>query len=187
LKLPDGISIHFELGRSLTGQCGKIVTRVLYTKQGVGKKFVITDAGMTELMRPSLYQAVHKIKNISSSGNPETYDIVGPVCESSDVFARNATLPETDRGDLLQIFSCGAYAESMTLNYNLREKASPIYLSEGNISKGRELSGPSFHLKPVAHGVKKNYFLRQFSGIIYILAEATPAGIRMPAGRGQKS
>ncbi len=133
LKLPGSISIHFELGRSLTGQCGKIVTRVLYTKQGVGKKFVITDAGMTELMRPSLYQAVHKIKNISSSGNPQTYDIVGPVCESSDVFARDATLPATARGDLLQIFSCGAYAESMTLNFNLREKPSPVYLSEGKL------------------------------------------------------
>jgi diaminopimelate decarboxylase len=133
LKLPAGIEIHFELGRSLTGQSGKIVTRVLYTKQGAGKKFVITDAGMTELMRPSLYQAVHKITNISSSGNPGTYDIVGPVCESSDIFAKNAVLPATKRGDLLQIFSCGAYAESMTLDFNLRDKAGSVYMSGGEI------------------------------------------------------
>jgi diaminopimelate decarboxylase len=134
LELPAGIEVHFELGRSLVGQCGRIVTRVLYTKQGVGKKFVITDAGMTELMRPSLYQAVHKIKNISSTGNPETYDVVGPVCESSDVFAKDTILPETGRGDLLQILSCGAYAASMTLNFNLRERAHPVYLSGGKIS-----------------------------------------------------
>lgn len=133
LALPAGIEIHFELGRSLVGQCGKIVTRVLFTKQGIGKKFVITDAGMTELMRPSLYQAVHKINNTSSSGDPETCDIVGPVCESSDTFVKDAILPVTKRGDLLQIFSCGAYAESMTLNFNLRDKPDSIFISGGNV------------------------------------------------------
>ncbi len=138
LTLPAGIEIHFELGRSLVGQCGRIVTRVIYTKQGIGKKFVITDAGMTELMRPSLYQAVHKISNISSSGDPETYDIVGPVCESSDIFAKDAILPVTNRGDLLQILSCGAYAESMTLNFNLRDKPASLFMSEGNILKAEE-------------------------------------------------
>jgi diaminopimelate decarboxylase len=133
LSLPAGTGIHFELGRSLVGQCGRIVTKVLYSKQGVGKKFIITDAGMTELMRPSLYQAVHKIINITSSGEAETYDVVGPVCESSDVFARDIMLPVTSRGDLLQILSCGAYAESMTLNYNLRDKAGTVYISGGKL------------------------------------------------------
>ena len=141
LILPAGVKVHFELGRSLVGQCGKIVTRVLYTKQGIGKKFVITDAGMTELMRPSLYQAVHKIKNISSSGDPDTYDIVGPVCESSDIFAKDTLLPVTNRGDLLQVFSCGAYAESMTLNFNLREKPASVYLSKDNILKAEDFEG----------------------------------------------
>ena len=140
LRLPGGTEVHFELGRSLVGQCGRIVTKVLYTKKGVGKKFVITDAGMTELMRPSLYQAVHKIINTSSSGEPETYDVVGPVCESTDVFARDTVLPLTKRGDLLQILSCGAYAESMTLNFNLREKPGGVYLSGGKI-----LSAGSFY------------------------------------------
>ena len=133
LRLPGGTEVHFELGRSLVGQCGRLVTRVLYTKKGVGKNFVITDAGMTELMRPSLYQAVHRIINTSSSGEPETYDVVGPVCESTDVFSRDTVLPLTKRGDLIQILSCGAYAESMTLNFNLRQKPDIVYLSGGNV------------------------------------------------------
>jgi len=136
LKLPDGTEVHFELGRSLVGQCGRIVTKVLYVKQGVGKKFVITDAGMTELMRPSLYQAVHRIANLTSSDDPEIYDVVGPVCESTDVFVKEVELPGTKRGDLLQILSCGAYAASMTLNFNLRDKAGTAY-----ISGGKQLAG----------------------------------------------
>ena len=133
LRLPEGTGVHFELGRSLVGQCGRILTRVLYTKQGVGKKFVITDAGMTELMRPSLYQAVHKVINISSSEPDEVYDVVGPVCESTDVFSRDLVLPATKRGDFIQILSCGAYSESMTLNFNLRDKAGVVYISGGRI------------------------------------------------------
>ncbi len=129
LGLPSGIEVHFELGRSMVGQCGRILSRVLFTKQGIGKKFVITDAGMTELMRPSLYQAQHKIINISSAGPPELYDVVGPVCESTDVFLRDTVLPFTKRGDFIQILSCGAYAESMTLNFNLREKPGAVYIS----------------------------------------------------------
>ncbi len=131
--LPAGIGIHFELGRSLVAQCGRIATRVLYTKQGVNRKFVITDAGMTELMRPSLYQAVHKIINTTSSGDPETYDVVGPVCESTDVFSKNTVLPITSRGDILHILTCGAYGESMTLNFNMRKKAGKVYVSGGSI------------------------------------------------------
>ncbi len=122
LKVPSNISIHFELGRSLVAQCGKLITKVLYTKKGVNKTFVITDAGMTELMRPALYQARHYIENTTSSRNPQRYDIVGPVCESSDVFGKNVLLPETRRNDLIAIHSCGAYAESMMLRYNMRQK-----------------------------------------------------------------
>ncbi len=138
LELPRGTSVHFELGRSLVGQCGRILTRVLYTKQGAGKKFVIVDAGMTELIRPALYQAVHRIINVSSPGHPERYDVVGPVCESSDVFAKDIMLPRTLRGDMLHILSCGAYTESMNMNFNLREKPGSVYFSEGKIVPGEE-------------------------------------------------
>jgi diaminopimelate decarboxylase len=133
LKIPQGISIHFELGRSLVAQCGKLITKVLYTKQGVNKAFVITDAGMTELMRPSLYQAVHQIENTTSEGRPEKYDVVGPVCESSDVFAKDITLPTTNRGDILAIYTCGAYAESMMLRYNMRTRARSYFIKEGKL------------------------------------------------------
>lgn len=136
LELPLGTAVHFELGRSLVGQCGRILTRVLYTKKGAGKKFVIVDAGMTELIRPALYQAVHRIINVSSPGKTERYDVVGPVCESSDVFAKDVLLPRTLRGDMLHILSCGAYAESMNMNFNLREKPGSVYFSEGKIVTG---------------------------------------------------
>lgn len=132
LDVPAGTDIHFELGRSLVGQCGRIVTKVLYTKQGVDRKFIITDAGMTELMRPSLYQARHRIINPDSGNENEICDVVGPVCESSDVFARDVDIPAASRGNLLQILSCGAYAESMTLNYNLRDKPGSFFITGGN-------------------------------------------------------
>ncbi|MFO7922896.1 MAG: diaminopimelate decarboxylase [Bacteroidales bacterium] len=153
LRMPAGTDIRFELGRSLTGQCGRIVTRVLYTKQGVNRKFVITDAGMTELMRPSLYQAVHKIINISSSSGRETCDVVGPVCESTDVFARDAVLPVTKRGDLLQILSCGAYAASMTLNFNLREKPGSAYIEGGKLKSGRTSVGEGIGMLSPGAGI----------------------------------
>ncbi|TVR71288.1 MAG: diaminopimelate decarboxylase [Marinilabiliales bacterium] len=141
LDLPSGTDVRFELGRSLVGQCGRIVTKVLYTKQGVGRNFVITDAGMTELMRPSLYQATHRIKNINSSGDPELYDVVGPVCESTDVFGKDILLPATSRGDLLQILSCGAYAQSMSLDFNLRDKPQARYSAGKRILSAADLKG----------------------------------------------
>ncbi len=134
LDVPEHVEVHFELGRSLVGQCGSLITKVLYTKQGVDKKFVVTDAGMTELMRPALYQAVHRIENLAPSSEYEVCDVVGPVCESTDVFAKGITLSKTSRGDLLAIRSCGAYTESMTLNYNLRDKAG-VVLSTDLIGK----------------------------------------------------
>lgn len=121
LKLRHGQQLHFELGRTVVGQCGSLITRTLYVKQGDTKQFAIVDAGMTELIRPALYQAVHKIENISSNRPTEIYDVVGPICETSDVFAKDVLLNKTYRGDLLAIRSAGAYGEIMASQYNCRK------------------------------------------------------------------
>ena len=121
LRLRPGQTLHFELGRSVVGQCGSLISRVLYVKQGVNKQFAILDAGMTDLIRPALYQAVHKMENISSEDPTETYDVVGPVCESSDVFGKGVTLNGTKRGDFIALRSAGAYGEIMASSYNCRE------------------------------------------------------------------
>lgn len=121
LKLRKGQKLHFELGRSVVGQCGSLISRVLYVKQGTVKRFAIIDAGMTDLIRPALYQAYHKIENISSEGSLHTYDVVGPVCESSDVFAKAVDLNECRRGDIVAIRSAGAYGEIMASQYNCRQ------------------------------------------------------------------
>jgi diaminopimelate decarboxylase len=114
-------SLHFELGRSVVAQCGSLITQVLYVKQAATKQFAIVDAGMTELIRPALYQAKHKIVNLTSqSDKMEKYDVVGPICESSDVFDKDIQLSTTKRGDLIAIRSAGAYGESMASTYNCR-------------------------------------------------------------------
>lgn len=120
LKLYEGQTFHCELGRSLTGQCGSLISKVLYVKEGTVKKFAILDAGMTDLIRPALYQAYHKIENISSEEDIEKYDVVGPICESSDCFGKEVDLNRVHRGDLIAIRSAGAYAEIMASQYNLR-------------------------------------------------------------------
>lgn len=122
LNLRPGQRLHFELGRAVVGQCGSLITKTLYIKQGQEKKFAIVDAGMTDLIRPALYQAYHKIENISAaSASPkETYDVVGPICESSDVFAKQIEMAETHRGDLIALRSAGAYGEIMASGYNCR-------------------------------------------------------------------
>lgn len=122
LKLRPGQQVHFELGRSVVGQCGTMVAKVLYVKQGVAKQFAIVDAGFTELIRPAFYHAVHKMENLTSAaGEPEeTYDVVGPICESSDVFAKEYQLKKTRRGDLIAFRSAGAYGEIMASQYNCR-------------------------------------------------------------------
>lgn len=128
LKLSQGQSLHFELGRSMVAQCGSLITKVLYVKEGLKKKFVIVDAGMTDLIRPALYQAHHLIQNITStSSSTETYDVVGPICESSDCFGVNETLPVTSRGDLLALRSAGAYGEIMASQYNCRKLPQAIF------------------------------------------------------------
>ena len=129
LRLRNDQQLHFELGRSVVAQCGSLITRLLYVKQGSYKQFAIVDAGMTDLIRPALYQALHKIQNISSNEPDETYDVVGPICESSDVFAKAIDLNRCHRGDLLAIRSAGAYGEIMASGYNCRP------LPEGYISE----------------------------------------------------
>ena len=121
LNLREGQQLHFELGRSIVAQCGSLITRTLYIKQGTLKQFVIVDAGMTDLIRPALYHAYHQIENISSNAPMEVYDVVGPICESSDVFAKSIELNKTKRGDLLAIRSAGAYGETMASQYNCRK------------------------------------------------------------------
>lgn len=121
LHLRKGQKLHFELGRAVVGQCGSLITRTLYIKQGEVKKFAIVDAGMTDLIRPALYQAYHKIENITSDEAMETYDVVGPICESSDVFAKQTELNSTKRGDLIAVRSAGAYGEIMASQYNCRQ------------------------------------------------------------------
>ena len=120
LKLRPGQTLHFELGRAVVAQCGSLITRTLYIKEGAVKKFAIVDAGFTDLIRPALYQAYHKIENISSDEEPHTYDVVGPICESTDVFAKQIDLNRAHRGDLLAIRSAGAYGEIMASQYNCR-------------------------------------------------------------------
>lgn len=129
LHLREDQHLHFELGRSVVAQCGTLITRLLYVKQGSYKQFAIVDAGMTDLIRPALYQALHKIQNISSDEPKQTYDVVGPICESSDVFAKAIDLNKCHRGDLLAIRSAGAYGEIMASSYNCRPL--PVgYISE---------------------------------------------------------
>ena len=120
LKLRNGQTLHFELGRAVVAQCGTLITRTLYVKKGAVKKFAIVDAGFTDLIRPALYQAYHKIENITSEEPVEAYDVVGPICESTDVFAKQIDLNGTKRGDLLAIRSAGAYGEIMASQYNCR-------------------------------------------------------------------
>ena len=120
LKLRNGQTLHFELGRAVVAQCGTLITRTLYVKKGAVKQFAIVDAGFTDLIRPALYQAYHKIENITSEESTETYDVVGPICESTDVFAKQIDLNRTKRGDLLAIRSAGAYGEIMASQYNCR-------------------------------------------------------------------
>lgn len=121
LRLCEGQQLHFELGRSVVAQCGSLISRVLYVKQGSQKQFAILDAGMTDLIRPALYQALHKIQNLTSNEPTEVYDVVGPICESSDVFAKAIDLNKCHRGDLIAIRSAGAYGEIMASAYNCRQ------------------------------------------------------------------
>jgi diaminopimelate decarboxylase len=131
LKIREGQTVHFELGRSLVGQCGELLTRVLYNKLTAnGVRIALVDAGFPDLLRPALYGAVHRIENLTSASGREKYMVAGPICESTDVFARDLALPQTKRGDLLRIRSAGAYGRAMSSNYNLREFPREIFSDE---------------------------------------------------------
>lgn len=133
LKVKPGQEVHFELGRALVAQSASLISRVLYVKNGQKKNFLILDAGMTELMRPMLYQAYHSIENLSQkvkvdSLKPEIkYDVVGPICESTDCFRKDVELPQSYRGDLIAIRTAGAYGEVMASGYNLRDHVQSVY------------------------------------------------------------
>jgi diaminopimelate decarboxylase len=121
--------LHFELGRSVVGQMGSLLSKVIYVKKASAKSFLIIDAAMTDLIRPALYQAYHKIENISShSAETEKYDVVGPVCESADIFAKSIDLPKSKRGDFILIRSTGAYGQVMASNYNMRDNAQVVFI-----------------------------------------------------------
>ncbi len=121
LNLLPGQTLRFELGRAIVAQCGSLISKVLYVKQGATKKFAILDAGFSDLIRPAMYQAYHLIENITSELPVEPYDVVGPICESSDTFAKDFVLNQTKRGDLIALRSAGAYGEIMASQYNLRK------------------------------------------------------------------
>lgn len=121
LNLQPHQTLHFELGRAVVAQCGSLISRVLFIKKGTSKQFAILDAGFTDLIRPALYQAYHYMENLSSELPVEKYDVVGPICESSDTFAKDFTMNQTKRGDLIAIRSAGAYGEIMASQYNLRK------------------------------------------------------------------
>lgn len=144
LNVKPGQEVHFELGRALVAQSASLISRVLYVKNGKKKNFLVLDAGMTELIRPMLYQAYHQIENLSrnskfkiqneipATGNrqPATdlkYDVVGPICESTDCFQKDVDLPESFRGDLIAVRTAGAYGEVMASGYNLRDRVGSIY------------------------------------------------------------
>ncbi len=130
LNLKPNQQLHFELGRTVVGQCGSLISKVLFIKEGVNTNFAILDAGMTELIRPALYQSYHKIENITSTAKEKKYDVVGPICESSDTFGKAVMLPETKRGDLIAIRSTGAYGETMSSGYNLRPQIESYFSNE---------------------------------------------------------
>lgn len=125
--LPPRYPLHFELGRSIVASCGSLICRVLYVKEGLAKQFAVLDGGMNDLIRPALYHASHRIENLSSDGPEQSYDVVGPVCESSDVFGKGVVLNECHRGDFIAIRSAGAYGESMASQYNCRPLAPAVF------------------------------------------------------------
>lgn len=127
IELQGNQQLHFEPGRAIVGQCGSLITRALFVKKGVNTRFAIVDAGMNDLIRPALYQSYHKIENLTSNEKPEKYDVVGPICESSDCFGKAISLPKTSRNDLLAIRSTGAYGQTMASQYNLRDLAATVY------------------------------------------------------------
>jgi diaminopimelate decarboxylase len=130
VKQREGQQIHFELGRSVVAQCGSLISKVLYVKKGEVKQFAILDAGFTELIRPAMYDAYHRIENITSDEPVEIYDVVGPICESSDTFGKDRELNKVQRNDLVVLRSAGAYGEIMAMQYNCRPLPESYFSNE---------------------------------------------------------
>jgi diaminopimelate decarboxylase len=127
----SGLKIILEPGRFLVGNAGVLLTRVLYRKRSGGKEFIITDAGMTDLLRPSHYNAFHRIEAVRPNGRTTVADVVGPICESGDFLALDRQIDDAQPGDLLAVQSAGAYGYVMSSNYNSRPR-SPEVLVDGD-------------------------------------------------------
>lgn len=143
LKKKKGQKVHLEPGRAMVAQCGTLMSRVLFVKNGETKNFLVLDAGMNDLIRPALYGSYHKIENLSAAARPrcakeQMYDVVGPVCESSDVWGTGRCLPLSVRGDLMAIRSAGAYGQVMASMYNLKDFAPAVYSDELDKAPVRE-------------------------------------------------
>ena len=125
----EGQQVHIEPGRSVVAQCGSLISRAVFVKEGQKKKFLILDAGMNDLIRPALYGAYHSVQNLTPGpgAKEEVYDIVGPVCESSDTWGEGRIIPAARRGDLFAIRSAGAYGQTMSMKYNCRKLAKAYY------------------------------------------------------------
>jgi diaminopimelate decarboxylase len=131
IKLRAGQKLHVELGRSIAAQCGSLISKCLYVKKLQSRGIVILDAGFSDLVRPALYGAYHKIENLTSqSAEHEKYDVVGPICESSDTFDKNILLPQTQRGDFFALRTAGAYGEVMASQYNLRSLPKAVFSTD---------------------------------------------------------
>ncbi len=139
LRRRPGQMVHFELGRSIVGPCGTLISRVLYVKRGHSRDFAIIDGSMTELIRPALYHAKQQIENLSSEETPQLYDVVGPVCESSDVFGKDVLLSRCHRGDFIAVRSSGAYGESMASGYNCHPLPPSVFINEESFDTASEL------------------------------------------------
>jgi diaminopimelate decarboxylase len=135
-----GLKIIIEPGRVLVGNAGILVTRVLYVKETDVKRFIVVDGAMNDLLRPVLYEAYHDIVQVvrRDGGDRQTADVVGPVCESGDFFARERDLPSVDSGDLLAVMSAGAYGFVMASNYNSRPRAAEVLIEGADTHVIRE-------------------------------------------------
>ncbi len=133
------VTLIFEPGRSIVGNAGILVTEVIYTKKNAEKNFVIVDAAMNDLARPSLYGSYHAIKAVKDAGGAEiTADVVGPICESGDFLAKDRIVPDVKPGDLLAVMSAGAYGFSMSSNYNSRPRAAEVMVDGREFAVIRE-------------------------------------------------
>jgi diaminopimelate decarboxylase len=136
-----GVKILCEMGRYIAGGAGALLTRVVYRKKSGEKDFIVADAGMNDLLRPSLYDAHHEVRSVDENGSVANADLVGPVCESGDYLARDRELPDAREGDLLAIMCAGAYGFSMASNYNSRPRPAEVLVRGDRWAVVREREG----------------------------------------------